>query len=104
MSSAARPSRLARSRASEPWAVNPGCPLLTRAVHLDNGERAGIQVGRASQNDTGRTLSNGAGVHVADVGRGGDRATMPEALDDADDGLFGELGVPQESPLAFAEA
>src|SRR5207248_3046873 len=47
---------------------------------------------------------DGAGVHLADVGRGRDRAPMPEARDDADDGLFGELGVPQEGPLAFAEA
>ena len=47
---------------------------------------------------------DGAGVHVADVGRGRDRATMPEALDDADDGLFGDLGVLQEGPLTFAEA
>src|SRR5437867_1682859 len=47
---------------------------------------------------------DGAGTHVADVRRGRDRATVPEALDDADDSLLGELGVPQEGSLAFAEA
>jgi hypothetical protein len=47
---------------------------------------------------------HGAGVDVADVGRGRDRAPMPQALDDADDGRFGELGGPQEGPLALAEA
>jgi hypothetical protein len=47
---------------------------------------------------------DGAGVHVADVRRGRDRAPVPQALDDADDGLLGDLGVPQQGPLAFAEA
>src|SRR5437868_4135576 len=47
---------------------------------------------------------DGAGVHVADVRRSRDRAPVPEALDDTDDGLLGDLGVPQEGPLAFAEA
>jgi len=51
-----------------------------------------------------REPRDGAGVHVADVRRGLERATVSQALDDADDGLLRDLGVLQEGPLAFAEA
>src|SRR5262249_13568398 len=42
-------------------------------------------------------------VDAADIRRGLDRAAVSEALDDADDRLFWELGVPQERPLSLSE-
>jgi len=47
---------------------------------------------------------DGARVDVADVGRRRDRAAVPRALDDPDDRLLGELGVPQERPPPLGEA
>ena len=44
-----------------------------------------------------------AGVDIADVRCGLNRAAMSETLDDADDGLLGELGIPQQCPLPFGE-
>ena len=42
----------------DPWTIRYGCPVLTRAVHLGDGERASIQVRRAYPNeDIGREPS-----------------------------------------------
>jgi hypothetical protein len=48
--------------------------------------------------------AEGAGIDVAGVGGGLDRAAVPQALDDEDDGRLGELGGSQEGALPLGEA
>jgi len=47
---------------------------------------------------------DGAGVHLADIGRGLEGTAVAQALDDPHHGGQGELGVLQEGALVLAEA
>ncbi len=70
---------------------------LVELVELESMEVFGATAGLLED------AVDGAGIDVADVGGGLDRATMPEALDDPHDGRLGELGVSKEGALSLGE-